>query len=321
MKVNIICPEDAVRRLVNCLPGGDAKIGNIIFSFNNRDEYYDGIVVLQSTSSYDYDALYFREGNSLLIVREPQDILRMPSRYINQFDHVLTPNRKVKGKHTINAQFGQLWTFNKNFDMLVAEPPPRKILNLSTVTSLKANTQGHKKRLELLKLIKKELGNDFDWYGRGVRPVEDKWDAIAPYCYHLVFENGQWPDYWTEKLAEAYLGFSMPIYVGCTNIQDYFSKESLAILDDLTLAHVIRKLADLLEGDVYTKAFASIVDARNMLLQEYSFFKILVKLINENFSNGNVAHKMVRLSEFSNTAYLYNPKKLLKHILNVSRSK
>lgn len=311
MKINVLCPDDALEKLKNCLPLGNGNIGNIEFILNGNETVYDGIIVLQSTSRYQHKKLCVKDGNSLMVVMEPPDILRMPSMYINQFDHVLTPNCKVRGVHTIESQFGQIWTVNKSYQSLAAMKPVNKTRYFSTVTSTKVVTRGHKQRLKLACRIQQEFFSCFDWYGRGVREIKDKWDAIAPYRYHLIFENGRWDHYWTEKLTDAFMGFSLPIYVGCPNITDYFAKESIVVLDDKNPCRAIDQLKEVLERDAYTEAFEHILVARNKVIHEYSIFNVLVKFIDEYFS-GSSCYKVINLHNFENIAYRYNVRKLFK---------
>ena len=65
----------------------------------------------------------------------------------------------------------------------------------------------------------------------GFDPIPDKWDAIYLYKYHIVLENCSIPDYWTEKLADAFLGLAYPIYYGCTNLSSYFPEKSFTPID------------------------------------------------------------------------------------------
>src|SRR5437667_94736 len=70
-----------------------------------------------------------------------------------------------------------------------------------------------------------------DVSGRGIRAIEDKADGILPYRYHVALENSQFPDYWTEKLADAFLGFAHPLYWGCPNLERYFPAQSFTALN------------------------------------------------------------------------------------------
>ena len=48
--------------------------------------------------------------------------------------------------------------------------------------------------------------------------MSDKAEAIAPYAYHLVLENNYIDNFWTEKLADAWIGWALPLYLGAPNL-------------------------------------------------------------------------------------------------------
>ena len=60
-------------------------------------------------------------------------------------------------------------------------------------------------------------------------------------------------DYWTEKLGDAFLGFALPIYYGCPNIFDYFSADSLRIIDADNFDQSIAVLEELIYRDPFSE--------------------------------------------------------------------
>ena len=75
--------------------------------------------------------------------------------------------------------------------------------------------------------LKEHFKDKLDWYGNGINPLDRKWDGIAPYKYHLTLENQSTYNVITEKLYDAFLGLSYPIYWGAPNVNDYFEDNSL----------------------------------------------------------------------------------------------
>jgi len=53
---------------------------------------------------------------------------------------------------------------------------------------------------------------------------------ISNYKFMICFENVSQPNYFTEKLVNAYYGGAIPIYWGCTNIHDYVNMEAILYL-------------------------------------------------------------------------------------------
>lgn len=319
MKINIVAPEDVEKNIKNCIPTNGEK--NFSYCINGTGRKYDAIVVLQSTRGYKLPVMQCIKGNSLLIIYEPQDILRLSSKYLKQFSYVLTPNQKIKGTNTIYRCFGQFWTMDKSYDEISSlKCPVTKLDKLSAVISTKTMTLGHKNRLNFVRALKAELNESFDWFGKGVREVEDKWEAISPYKYHLVFENGKWPDYWTEKLTDAFMGFSMPIYVGCTNLEDYFSPKSYVSLNDIDPCVAAEQIRVAINDDLYTKSFNHLVEARKKILNQYGIFSTIKMFVGNYFSTETSGFTTIRYSDFKNTVHRHYPLKAIRKARNELRS-
>ena len=97
-------------------------------------------------------------------------------------------------------------------------PLPNKTRGISVLCSDKTATEAQRRRLELVGLLRERLGDTLEVFGRGFNPVDDKMTAIAPYKYHLVLENNYLDNFWTEKLTDAWLGWSLPLYLGAPNL-------------------------------------------------------------------------------------------------------
>ena len=98
---------------------------------------------------------------------------------------------------------------------------PAKTRRISVVASDKDWRPEYKARLLFVKTLRDVLGDELDVFGRGRRPIDDKAEAIAPYRYHIVLENNMVDHFWTEKLADAYLGEAFPIYSGGGELARY----------------------------------------------------------------------------------------------------
>jgi hypothetical protein len=70
-----------------------------------------------------------------------------------------------------------------------------------------------------------------DLFGRAARPIDDKWDGLAPYHFSLAIENTVATDYWTEKVADCFLSWTCPIYNGAPNLADFFPRDSFIQID------------------------------------------------------------------------------------------
>jgi hypothetical protein len=146
---------------------------------------------------------------------------------------------------------------------------------ISIITSSNKHFLGHKKRLDFIDLLmKSELGKYVDLYGGGHNPIPDKMDGIYPYKYHIVLENSSIPDYWTEKLADAFLGMAFPFYYGCPNVHSYFPGNALQQIDIDNPMAAIAIIDELFSEQVYEERLSSVLHARHMVLNRYNMFNI-----------------------------------------------
>jgi len=217
--------------------------------------------------------------NTILVTREPPDILQLPPAYLRQFGTVIAPDARIRHSNHWFQQFGQVWHLEKDYDELTAMDPPEKSRLLSSVTSAKNDLPGHQQRLQLLEQLQQYFGNQLERFGRGANPIKNKWDAVATYKYHLVLENGCWPHYWTEKLVDAYLGWCLPIYAGAPNIHEYFEPQSLITIDPARPDDAIARIERALAQDAWSQALPAIARARQRILHEYHLYAVLAEAV------------------------------------------
>jgi len=173
------------------------------------------------------------------------------------------------------------WHVDKTFDQLISLKVPEKKKTISWIVGDAADLPGHMRRLSFLRFLQKQKTLDIDLFGRAVKYIEDKWDGLVPYRYSLAIENSSSNDYWTEKLADCFLAWSIPFYYGCINLEDYFPEESFIRIDINDPERSIRKIKAVIEADDWEKRIPAIDKARNLVLYEYQLFPHLVKLIRE----------------------------------------
>ena len=95
-------------------------------------------------------------------------------------------------------------------------------------------------RLLFAEKIAEHFGSDIDWFGDGIKTIENKWEAVSNYKYHIVLENESRNFLISEKLYDSYLGLAFPFYYGGSNVNSFFSKILIDLLMFLTLKKVLR---------------------------------------------------------------------------------
>ena len=234
--------------------------------------------------------------NTLLITGEPPSVKTYPARFTAQFARVLTCQRGIRHPGAMFRQQALPWMVGgrylqelgrwseddtKDYDELAALAAFPKPKLLSVISSDKAQTAGHRQRLDFVHRLQEHFGDDIDVFGRGLRPFEDKWDVLAPYKYHVALENSEFPDYWTEKLSDALLAGAYPFYGGCPNIGDYFTDAVLTRLDLADPAGAVQAIERGMVEGRFEATMAARRAAATRLLDEYNLFPTLEKIIHD----------------------------------------
>ena len=106
-----------------------------------------------------------------------------------------------------------------------------KTRSMSLIASAKRSQPGHFPRHSTIAWAREE-GLDLDALGGGYQPFEHKRDGLAPYRYSVVIENVRERNYFSEKLIDAILCETVPIYLGCPNIADFLDPAGMILCED-----------------------------------------------------------------------------------------
>ena len=138
---------------------------------------------------------------------------------------------------------------------------------------------GHRRRLEFVRRLKARIGDRLAIYGRGFNWVPRKADVLLPYKYHVVLENTQMPFYWTEKIADAYLGYAFPFVAGPPNLDRWFPKESFEPIDLTRPDEAVDKVVSLMDAGIYEDRLPAMKIARRRVLDEERFCHVVARAI------------------------------------------
>ncbi len=195
------------------------------------------------------------------------------------FSKVFTHYTPVNDKKYIPSQPAVPWHVDKTFDELISAEIPSKSKKLSSIIGEPMYLPGHVKRRKFLDYIQGDTHLKLDLYGRGINFIEDKWDGLAPYQYSLAIENTNCPDYWTEKIADCFLSWTVPIYYGCMNLENYFPEESFLRIDIEQPEESLRKIKRIVNDNNWERFIPALEEARNLVLYRYQIFPYLSEMI------------------------------------------
>lgn len=287
-------PEERIWR--HQLPDEAPVWGLCEFIFDADETEYDWLVVYDDLPpaqgerrSMRIETLACNSDKTILITSEPSSIKSYFTDFTDQFGAVLTsqPEWALPHPNRLYQQPALQWFYGVgsdseiNFSELQNSLASEKLQMVSIVGSSKQQTHTlHALRFQFISALK-ERCNALKVFGREDIPMDDKAEAVRAFRFHVAVENHYSKHHWTEKLADAYLGEAVPVYVGCPNITDYFPEDSyiaLDITDPTSAAEVINSLSE----EEYIKRRPAVLEAKKRVLFEYNLFAVLSDYIEKN---------------------------------------
>ena len=252
---------------------------NLEFVFDLEATDYEWLVVYddfpssgKERLSLNSETLHCPPDQTILITYEPSSVKFYGQDYMNQYGYVLTSHEQSELQHPGRRDVPPvgIWYYGSVTDTVPEVTIKDKTKDISAFYS--AKTMGHtlhQTRYNFLTQIKQHVPN-LVYYGRGYQFVEKKLEGINPYKYHITLENHVGPHHWTEKLSDSFLGLSLPFYSGCTNLEDYFPKESFISIDMRDPAEAGKIINKAIENNEFEKRLPALQEARRLVIEEYN---------------------------------------------------
>ena len=269
-------PESYLKDTINILtPNGDGVWPTIIgVSDVNAADYY--IILDEETK----DSLPLDNSKKIYLQREPP--------YIKPIRSNLTGYHFI-GTYNNLHHVGVPWIL-KPYEFLAKFKYTKRNKKLVTIVSNKGRSAGHRKRLEFARILAR--GNvDVDVYGRGLNSMrfggkykgelkgKCKFDCLSSYTYSLACENGQIPNYFTEKIIDCYLSLTMPIYWGAPNINEYFPTDSYCVIDINTPQQAVERIESIIATPLTQVQIEALYVARDLVLNKYNIWPAIAEII------------------------------------------
>lgn len=270
-----------IGNLQTLCPGSRMRWGDCVFTLNPASGgAFDYWIVWAGSPGR--CVLDVARENTLFLAGEPPSKKVYPRRFYAQFHRLVCTQGEYPHPRVAFDALGLNWhigydratgQYAQGYDELSVLPMPDvKQDRVSVICSNLTTTRGQRDRLTLLDSLKQVLGDRLVHLGRGFEPIDDKLDGVLPYRYHLVLENSISDDYWTEKLADAYLGWAFPMYVGCENLARYFPSASFLPLAGLSADEAAGCIAQQLSEGLSDAQLAGLAQAREAVLNRYNPF-------------------------------------------------
>ena len=273
------------------------------FTYDASCGNYDWLVVFDELPVR-CERLVCPKEQTILCTWEPVSIKSYSKAYTRQFGHLLT-NRPPEAERHPHYHLGRGY-----FPWFVHEVPKTgtgvdKPHLISVVCSAKQmrHTQHHA-RFELVRRLASAIPK-MDWYGKGVKPLARKEDALTPYKYHVAIENHIAPHHWTEKFSDAILCECLPFYAGDSAIAEVFPKDCFIPIPIDDPAEAERIVKEAIAAGEYEKRREAILEAKRLILGKYNFWNQIIGVIESSpHPSSLIPHP---------TSLIYARKELRKH--------
>jgi len=118
-------------------------------------------------------------------------------------------------------------------------------------------------------------------------------DFISQYKFMICFENTSVKNYLTEKLINAYKCGTIPIYWGCTNLEEYINTDAILYLkpgySDDDMKALIKEIEALDTDDtLYKKKYESIFFTHGVVPDSFDIEKVSLELCKRISANTNL---------------------------------
>ena len=312
----------------------DNKIENIKYYIADKiteHEKYDYVVVYGDFP--DNTNIRIPKNKLIFVATEPKNVIKYRKKFLSQFALIITADKDLKHARKYITHPALPWHLdcydddgknNKNpMDIrAIQDWFPKKDKLISIVTSDKTFTKEHLARYKFVQIIKEELGDIVDIYGRGIKPISDKKYALANYKYHIALENCTQKNYWTEKIADPFLALCYPIYHGSENIESFFPERSFTKIDIYKPIEAIAIIKQIINEDTFDKSYQNLIAARDKILFEHNIFNLLNRIIHESYTylTTNKNNKIISVNSlryFNNICFRQRIKILIKKLISV----
>lgn len=262
---------------LNQTPQGKGVFGNYSFQINNDCDEADWWIIWGGVNQKEYCKV--KPERIIYITDEAYPERSFNPLFLKQFSFIATVRTDIPGPNVLRIHEFAPWYFNKNYDEIANLTVPTKTKSISVISSDLTLLPGHKRRFAFVNKLIGHYKDRIDVYGRGFNEIPDKYDALIDYKYSIAIENNILKGYFTEKISECFLTYTLPVYFGCPDIEDYYDQRSIVKIDINDYKTAFRTIEELLEADSYYDKLKFIIDSREKFISAYHMFPAIVELI------------------------------------------
>jgi hypothetical protein len=226
----------------------------------------DALLILNNPS--EKISLVCDPGRLVALMMEPGVYHENPWMFkgLEKYEKVYSPIKRSPNTMLSHGYMG--WYFEHNWQFLSQLPVPEKTRSISCIASGQKQLKGHRLRTGFVDMLRSQKPQ-IDFFGKGSNYLPDKLDGLLPYRFSIAIENTSAPYYFTEKINDCFLAYTVPLYYGCKNIGKYFPEKSFINLDITDPQKAIRKIEEVIANDDWEERLNALQEARDLVLNKY----------------------------------------------------
>ncbi|MBA4241549.1 MAG: hypothetical protein C0448_12550 [Sphingobacteriaceae bacterium] len=160
--------------------------------------------------------------------------------------------------------FGSCWISDENnYDNRFNT---NKNFKLSFIKSSKNQLEGHKFRTNVVQLLNRNYSFEVLF---PKQRIDSKESLFIDSMFHITIENVKCENYFSEKIIDCFMSYTLPIYWGCPNIDKYFDINGIIVINSISELEIV--LANLKEEDYFYR-LDSIKRNFEIAKEKYAFF-------------------------------------------------
>jgi len=189
----------------------------------NNPKFKDKSISIFNDYTPSFEELQINPYN-ILVIQEPNQLFNLHNWAINNhqyFSCILTWGQEILNKceNAMLLPFGTTYLHSKNIYKTLAFK--EKKFELSFLCGKKQLIDGHFFRHKIYNKQQEIISIPLKWYYTYDGPKDVCFETSM---FHVAIENSQNKNYFTEKIVDAFITKTIPIYRGCSNIEDFFDQ-------------------------------------------------------------------------------------------------
>ena len=227
-----------------------------------------------------------QQTRNIYIQVEPQAIMPVQEAIVNlsnKYDYILTFNDYILS-HCKNAYMYIYGTTFLKMDDIDTISKDKKFI-ITSVTNDKSSAPGHcfrhivyNNQLQIQSIPTLFYISEYSIHLKNIQnnPIlpkdcSSKIELFRDAQFSLVIENSMQKNYFTEKICDCLLTKTIPVYVGCPNISDFFDTTGWIIIENYSLEELIEKLK-ILTPDYYVR-YIDTIEKNFETVKQYADYK------------------------------------------------